>query len=193
MVSLSKSTRYVFLVLLIDHPVSNTSQQEIAFDAHCVFAGDNCTFNDMTRFVSERANNPETKDYMFGVSGMIAQLPSRLTTNLRTSITIAEAPFIIIKSNQGDASNAAKMFYEVHRAFDPETWYAIFGVVAFFALLSTFASFVLSGSISPPHIINTMRGYVFEIEKESSTVRVLKRTSTSLIGTGLSILVLLST
>lgn len=164
----------------------------LKFEALCVWAGDDCTFREMIEFVSNTFNNSETSHYLFGAQGMLPHLPDLLSPKIRATVTISQDPLIVVKSNQGQASVVGKMFHQVFRPFDPETWYAILGVILLSFVVSTIVTFVHSKSLSPIRIINIMRGESFDdFEDSNGTTRSIRRTTIGLVGTCLSILTLL--
>lgn len=110
----------------------------------------------MTQLVSDFARDPSTKEYKFGVQGMIAQLPTRITSTLHTTVTIAIDPIVIIRSNQDKGSTASTSFNQVFRGFENSTWMSI-GIVFLVLLASAvLISYVFNGTIAPMEVILTV-------------------------------------
>lgn len=137
----------------------------------------------MLKFISETANDTNTKKYMFGAQGMLSHLPSRITPTLNPSVTIYAEMMVIIKSIGGSSQNTVAAVEEAFQAFDLSTWAAIFGVIVFLVLLSVAMSYVHTGSVPATTVFDNLCGIVDE--ETDDTVghnRVLRRTTVSLLG-----------
>lgn len=120
-----------------------------------MFGGSECSFNEMTKFASDRAKDPTTNKYIFGAQGMVAQLPKRITSTLETSVTISRDPFILIKSIHGDVTGEAT-FNLVFRAFERATWISLFVFFMFLVFMASLVTYIFTGSISPLTVLQTM-------------------------------------
>lgn len=71
--------------------------QAMVMDTLCVWAGP-CTEDELIQFIIDRFADPSTKKYRFGAQGMIAQLPERMSSKIQATVTILDAPIILVKS-----------------------------------------------------------------------------------------------
>jgi len=123
---------------------------EITFDALCVWGGPLCTFDAMVKFVNDRSIDPVTKGYQFGLTGMIAQIPPRMTTHIRPTITISEAPIILLKFSNGlGPVPIADSFQQVTRGFVTGSWILIISFLIGLFVLVYLVSIRFTGSFSP--------------------------------------------
>lgn len=140
----------------------------------------------MTKFVNDRAKDPDTNKYMFGAQGMVAQLPARIGSHIDTTVTISEDPFVILKSSAGGSTNTAAMLNQVFRAFDKSTWYSLVGVFLFLVFLSAIVSYVINNSMRPTAIVDTMRGVPPDDDDHDKLIaskrRTLRHTIISIVG-----------
>ena len=123
--------------------VSFKIHSEIDFDALCVWGGPLCTFDAMTKFVQNRAMDPATKIYQFGITEMVSQIPSRITAHTLPTITIS------VKSNTGiGPAPLAESFQKVTRGFEPGTWAVVFVFLFLLLFLVYIVSIRFTGSLS---------------------------------------------
>jgi len=121
-----------------------------------VWAGANCTFNNMTQRVSDIAKDPSTKEYKFGVQGMLAQLPTRITSTLHTTVSITQGRTVILRSNQDNGSAASTSFNQVFRGFENSTWMTIGIILLILLSLAILITFSFNGTVAPIEVILTI-------------------------------------
>jgi len=129
--------------------ISFQIHSEIDFDSLCVWGGPHCTFNTMFDFLNDISMNPATQAYQFGLTGMVALLPQRMTTHTRPTITISEAPVILLKSTIGlGPESLSDSFEQVSRGFGTGSWALIFSFLGGLLFLAYVISFRFTGSSS---------------------------------------------
>lgn len=122
---------------------------EMNFDALCVWGGPQCTYNGMVKFVNDRSADPQTKNYQFGITGLSAQLSSRMTNYTKPTITIFELPVILIKSTAREQSTTIDAFYTIAQAFEPISWAVIVAFELSLFSLAYLVSIRFTGSYNP--------------------------------------------
>jgi len=97
-------------------------------DALCIWAGSDCTFNQMIAAVDKISADETTRVYQFGLQGMLAQLPERVTPNLRTTITMLETSVVIYNATIDSGGELESSFRQVFQGFDRPTWFVMFAI-----------------------------------------------------------------
>lgn len=148
----------------------------------------------MTRLVSDIAKDPGTKDYKFGVQGMIAQLPARITSTLHTTVTIAQDPIIILRSNQDMGSVASTSFNQVFRGFEDSTWISIGAIVLILLGFSVLITFAFHGTIAPMEVILTVSSEpaIPDEDEVATKNHQRRRCTTALLGLATSAFAIIS-
>lgn len=175
--------------------------QELNLDnAQCVWAGSRCTFNEVVKFVSDRAQDNSTKAYMFGVTGLVAQLPSRVSLDALTTVTLYESEIIILRSNTEHSGEIKGAFSQVFRGFELGTWLVLAGFLVLLLLLALFVSITFTQSCSTIDILMHAIGDHHEaqipehLERGDArrSRRAFHRASTLLLGIAFSAFVLIT-
>lgn len=121
---------------------------EMDFDALCVWGGPKCTYNTMVRFLNEKSANPATRSYQFGITGLAAQLPSRMTNETRVTVTIFELPVLLFKSTAQDRGYKGAL-ETITRGFEPATWAVLVCFEGALLLLGYIFTIRFTGSFNP--------------------------------------------
>lgn len=148
----------------------------------------------MVKFVADRAKDPTTNQYQFGAQGMVAQLPHRLTSGVRTTTTLVEDPNLILRGVARGLQNGDTSLGAIFRGFELGTWIAI----AVFAtiLLGTAAiiSYAFTGNIWPMGILLTMttEPILKDGDESATTAYRMHRVVVSLLGIAITVFFVVS-
>lgn len=153
----------------------------------------------MFKFVFDRASNPDTKSYQFGITGLSAQLPSRVTTYTLPTITFTERPPVLIKSTVMEQGSTTDAFQKITVVFEPAAWGVVLGFCFGLLLLGYVLLIRFTGSYNPVDAlldILSNRGISLdEHDTETLSVRRTKyemyRVSMKLISVALGLTILL--
>lgn len=138
-------------------------------DALCIWAGTNCTFQDMVAEVNTLSSDEASKEYQFGVQGMVAQLPRRVSPNMRTTITMMETSVVIYNASAGSGGGLESSFQQVFQGFDRPTWFVMFAIYLALVAVGYCISVTFRKTFSPFVALMHLQGAdgpLFENENE---------------------------
>jgi len=117
-----------FFEMVRDMPVLN--------DSYCVFAGRQCSFNDMITFVNSTASSTEMRPHQWIAGGVLFVLKNRILPGVIPSTSILEDYLHVVgpPPEQGDQSFKAA-FHLVLKPFSPQAWGIISGVLLLFCAI----------------------------------------------------------
>ncbi len=115
-------------------------------DALCVWAGAECSFNNMVDFVAEHARSSKTNEYQFAITGFVSLLPRRISQYAFPTVSFLESQVFILGRSEKHHSIVSQSFHTVFNAFQLKTWVILIICVASLLCLM----FVVSAVFSTP-------------------------------------------
>lgn len=169
-------------------------------DVLCVWAGASCTFDKMVEFVAHHAQNEATNEYRFGITGMLTQLPERISKNVIPTVQLFESEFLVLGPSKEDTGTVQAAFNQLFRAFEGSTWIVLSIFVLLLFILALLVSCVFTQPLTPFNVLMNLCGehkLIFDVSENlarDSDVRSSKslhRSAVIMLGIGFSALVVI--
>ena len=152
-------------------------------------------FDEVVKFVDKKARNESTKQYRFGITGMLAQLPERISENVIPTVQLFSSEVVVLGPSDEFHGTIDAAFDMVFRAFESGTWVVLFAFISFLVILALLVSCVFTRPLSPFNLLMNLCGdhkFFFEVsdhlarDNDVRSSRALHRASVICLGAGFS-------
>ncbi len=149
----------------------------------------------MVKFVEQRARDEKTKQYRFGVTGLIAQLPERISEYAIPTVQLFESEIVIFGLSNEFKGSVHATFKQVFRAFEAVSWVVILVFIGLLVFLALATSCVFTRPLTPFNILMNLCGdhtFFFDVsdhltrDNDVRRSRALHRAAVICLGAGFS-------
>lgn len=137
-------------------------------DTYCVFAGRNCSFNGMVRFVNSSA---ASRKHRWIAGGVLFVLQDRILPGIIPSTSIIEDYLHIVGPPRKTQESFQEAFNLVLRPFTWKAWLVFFSVLVFFGIVRVVMVYIFGNTIGWAGFLRTLFLFHFERDVERDEVR----------------------
>lgn len=147
-------------------------------DVLCVWTGPSCTFDKVVEFVANQAADETTKQYRFGITGLLAQLPERVSENIVPTVQLFESEVVVLGPSNEFQGTIRAAFAQVFRAFETTTWIVLSIFVLLLIILALLVSCVFTRPLTPFNVLMNLCGehkLIFDVSEHLSRDSDIRR------------------
>ncbi len=149
----------------------------------------------MVKFVEQRARDERTKQYRFGVTGLVAQLPERVSEYAIPTVQLFESEIVVLGPSNEFEGTVHAAFKQVFRAFEFSSWVVLLVFISLLICLALVTSCVFTRPLTPFNILMNLCGehkFFFDVSDHLTRdidvrrSRALHRAAVICLGAGFS-------